>query len=208
MVGCGRISEMYSAVFKQLSAKVEVAYAVDVEIDKARNFANDFEGCIPVTDYRECFNKSIDVIHIATPHYLHPIIAIDAMKNKINVLTEKPMAINLKDADEMIKVAEEEGVKLGVIFQTRYVKGCMELKRLIEEGGLGRIIAARSYLSWSRSDEYYSDTEWKGTWDKGQCCQVKKFSTHGYWGNYHVIRILISVLVEGLSNILHIYKNI
>lgn len=166
MVGCGRISEVYRAVFKQISGRVEVVYAVDTDIEKAVDFASDFEGCTPLTDYRECFNKSLDVFHIATPHYLHHTMAIDAMKNKINVLTEKPMAISLKDADEMIRVAGEEKVKLGVIFQTRYVKGCMEMKKLIDEGRLGKIIAARSYLSWSRSDEYYSETDWKGTWDK------------------------------------------
>lgn len=166
MIGCGRISEMYSAVFKQLDDKVEVVFAVDIDKDKAQSFAEDFQGCVPVTDYRECFNKNVDVFHIATPHYLHPIIAVDAMRNKINVLTEKPMAISLKDADEMIEVAKDEGVRLGVILQTRYVKGCMELKKLIDEGKLGSIIAARSYLSWKRSDEYYSETDWKGTWDK------------------------------------------
>ncbi len=166
MVGCGRISEVYKAVFKQLSDTVEVAYAVDIDEEKAREFAKDFEGCMAVTDYKECFDKNIQVIHMATPHYLHPVMAIDAMKHKINVLTEKPMAINLKDADEMIKVSKKEGVKLGVIFQTRYVKGCMEIKKLIEEGRLGKIIAARSYLSWKRDDSYYSDSDWKGTWDK------------------------------------------
>lgn len=166
MIGCGRISEMYKEVFKQLRDTIDVVYAVDVDLDKAKKFANEFEKCIPITDYKECFDKNIDVFHIATPHYLHPIISIEAMKNKINVLTEKPMAINLKDADEMIKIAREQNVKLGVIFQTRYVKGCVELKKLIEEGKLGKIMAARSYLSWSRSDEYYMSSDWKGTWDK------------------------------------------
>ena len=166
MIGCGRISEMYQEVFKQLSDRVVVVYAVDKEIKNAENFANEFEGCIPLTDYKECFNKNIDVFHIATPHYLHPVIAIEAMKNKINVLTEKPMAINLKDADRMIETASKVGVKLGVIFQTRYVKGCMEIKNIIDEGRLGKLIAARSYLSWKRSDEYYSGSDWKGTWDK------------------------------------------
>jgi Predicted dehydrogenases and related proteins len=166
MVGCGRISEMYRAVFKELSDSVEVAYAVDINEEKARDFAGDFDGCVSTADYRNCFGKDIDVIHMATPHYLHPVIAIDAMKHGINVLTEKPMSIKLSDADEMIKTAKENNVKLGVIFQTRYVKGCMELKRLIEDGKLGKILSARSYLSWSRSDEYYSESDWKGTWDK------------------------------------------
>ena len=166
MIGCGRISEMYKAVFEELRNSVQVVYAVDLDIEKANEFAKGFEGCVSTRDYSECFGKNIDVFHIATPHYLHAEIAIAAMKNKINVLTEKPMAITLKDADEMIKTAKQEEVKLGVIFQTRYVKGCMEIKRVIDEGRIGDIIAARSYLSWSRSDEYYSKTDWKGTWDK------------------------------------------
>lgn len=166
MVGCGRIAEMYREVFKEIKDQVEVVYAIDTKITRAEEFASHFEGCKAAEDYRECFDKNIDVIHIATPHYLHPIIAIDAMKHKINVLTEKPIAVSLEDADKMIKVSKEEGVKLGVIFQTRYVKGCMELKKLIEEGKLGKILSARSYLSWSRSDDYYADSDWKGTWDK------------------------------------------
>lgn len=65
-----------------------------------------------------------------------------------------------------IHVAKEYDVKLGDIFQTRYVKGCQEIKKMIEEGRLGRILSARFYLSWSRSDEYYLESDWKGTWDK------------------------------------------
>lgn len=166
IVGCGRIAELYKEVFKELSDRVEVVYAVDIDIERAKSFAKGLEGCIAITDYKQCFNNNIDVMHIATPHNLHAAMAIEAMRNKINVLTEKPMAITLKDSDEMIKVSEEEGVKLGVIFQTRYVKGCMDIKKLIEEGKLGKIVAARSYLSWKREDSYYKQSDWKGTWDK------------------------------------------
>jgi predicted dehydrogenase len=166
MIGCGRISEMYAEVFEQLKDTVEVVYAVDKELNRAEKFASGFNGCIALTDYRRCLDKDLDVFHIAVPHNLHPIISIEAMEHGIHVLTEKPMAIELKDADRMIQVSESCGVKLGVIFQTRYVKGCMEIKKLIEAGRLGRILAARSYLSWSRSDQYYSQSDWKGTWDK------------------------------------------
>lgn len=166
MVGCGRISQVYRKVFKQLSDTLQIVYAVDVKKDRAEEFAKNFEGCTALTDYRECFNSNIDVMHIATPHYLHPIIAIDAMKNKINVLTEKPMSIELKDADEMIRTSKETGVTLGVIFQTRYVKGCMELKKIIESGKIGKIQSASSFLTWARPDAYYKQSDWKGTWDK------------------------------------------
>lgn len=166
MVGCGRISELYKEVFKELKESIEVAYAVDIDIKKAQVFAEGLEGCQAITDFKQCFDKGMDVIHLATPHHLHAEMTIEAVKNKINVLTEKPMAISLKDADEMIRLSDEENVKLGVIFQTRYVKGCMDIKKLIEEGKLGKIVSARSYLSWKREESYYKNSDWKGTWDK------------------------------------------
>jgi UDP-N-acetyl-2-amino-2-deoxyglucuronate dehydrogenase len=166
MVGCGRISEVYREVFKTLKDKVEVKYSVDIDKERAEEFASHFNGCRAITDYKEILDSEVDIVHLATPHYLHPIMAIDFMNHKHHVLTEKPMAITLKDADDMIKTSDKNGVKLGVIFQTRYVKGCMELKKFIEEGKLGKILGARSYLSWSRPDSYYAESNWKGTWDK------------------------------------------
>lgn len=166
MVGCGRIAEVYRQVFKELKDEIEVVYAVDTNISKAQNFAKDFEGCIAIEDYRECFKEEIDIMHLATPHYLHASMAIEAMERGIHVLTEKPMAITLEDADAMINTSKEQGAILGVIFQTRYVKGCQHIKELIDSGRLGRIISARSYLSWCRNDSYYEGAEWKGTWNQ------------------------------------------
>lgn len=166
MIGCGRISEVYKGSFKKLSDEVEVLYAVDTDIKKAEEFASHFDGCIALTDYKEILGSDIDVAHLGTPHYLHAPMAIDFMNHGHHVLTEKPMAISLKDADEMIETSKKNGVKLGVIFQTRYVRGCVELKKLIEDGKIGNLLGARSYLSWSRPDSYYAESDWKGTWDK------------------------------------------
>lgn len=166
MIGCGRISQVYKESFKHLEDQVEVKYAVDVKLDRAKAFAEEFKGCIATDDYRSCLQGDVDLVHIATPHHMHPIIATEAMKHKVHVLTEKPMSIHLQDADRMIQVAKEEGVKLGVIFQTRYVEGYKTIKNMIREGKLGKIIGARSYLSWDRSDDYYKQSDWKGSWDK------------------------------------------
>ena len=164
MIGCGRISEVYKGSFKKLSDEVEVLYAVDTDIEKA-GVCQSLEGCTSLTDYKEILDSDIDVAH-ATPHHLHAPMAIDFMNHKHHVLTEKPLAITLKDADAMIEASKKNGVKLGVIFQTRYVRGCVELKQMIEEGKIGKILGARSYLSWSRPDSYYEESDWKGTWDK------------------------------------------
>ena len=166
MIGCGRIAEVYESAFEALKDEVEVAYAVDTDIEKAREFASHFEGCTALTDYRDILGSDIDIVHLTTPHYLHAPMAIDFMNHKHHVLTEKPMATTLKDADAMIEASQQNGVKLGVIFQTRYVRGCQEIKELIDEGKIGKILGARSYLSWSRPNSYYEGSDWKGTWDR------------------------------------------
>ena len=81
-------------------------------------------------------------------------------------MTEKPMAISIKDADAMIREAKEGGVKLGVIFQNRYNNASIAIKEAIEEGKLGKILGTRMFLTWDRSDDYYRESDWKGTWDK------------------------------------------
>jgi len=165
MVGCGRISAVYKQSFKELQDQVQVLYAADLDVDKARTFANGFEGCTALTDYREGLEE-VDVVHLATPHYLHGKMTMAALKKGIHVLVEKPVAISLADVDDMIEMAKRNNAKLGVVFQTRYVKGCLEIKKLIDEGRLGKLICARSYLAWRRGKEYYEGSDWKGTWDR------------------------------------------
>lgn len=165
IVGCGRISVCYEYSFNKLSDMIELVYAVDTDEKKAKDFAAKFN-CNYTTNFDEILDKDIDVIHLCTPHYLHAPMAIKAMKAGKHVLTEKPMAITLQDADEMIKVSDETGKKLGVIFQTRYTKSCDVIKEIISSGKLGKIIGARSYLTWKRPDSYYLESNWKGTWDK------------------------------------------
>lgn len=165
IVGCGRVSACYEYSFKELSNMLELVYAVDVDENKAMEFAEKFN-CSYTTNFEELLDKDIDVIHLCTPHYLHASQTIKALEAGKNVLTEKPMAITLQDADEMIKAEACTGKKLGVIFQTRYTNSCDKIKAIIDSGELGKIIGARSYLTWTRPDSYYLDSDWKGTWDK------------------------------------------
>jgi len=87
------------------------------------------------------------------------------MKHHINVLTEKPIAITLQDADEMIRVSKKTGMKLGCIFQTRYNETVQELKVRYNNNEFGKVLTARSYLSWYRPDSYYDSSDRKGTWE-------------------------------------------
>ncbi|MEG2003482.1 MAG: Gfo/Idh/MocA family oxidoreductase [Clostridia bacterium] len=165
IIGCGNIFPMH-AVSVTRCPNAELVAVCDTKEDRAKAKAQEF-GCKYYLDYKEMIEKeNLDVVHLCLPHYLHPIVAIYAEKKGINVMTEKPMSIELADAKAMIDTANENHVLLGCIFQNRYNAGTVLVKDLLAKGELGKIKAAKCAVTWDRSDTYYSGSDWKGTWDK------------------------------------------
>lgn len=165
IIGCGRISVVYKDAFKKLSEYIEVIGAMDKVLERAEGFAGFFNGCKGTDNIEELLEMKLDVVHIATPHYLHKEQGIRCMEAGVDVLTEKPIATTLEDAEAMIKASEKTGRKLGVIFQNRYIEGVVEAKKIIEAGELGEVKGAFSTLNWWRPPSYY-ECDWKGSWEK------------------------------------------
>lgn len=166
IIGCGRISSVYRDAFIKLSDLIDVVVAIDKDIDRAKQFANYFPGCIFADKLTSVpALSSLDVMQVLTPHFLHKEHVIQCLESGINVLTEKPIAIRMEDAYEMCDVAKKTGKKLGVIFQNRYITGVQQAKKLLLEGRFGRVTGAWSSLNWWRPPSYY-DCDWKGSWDK------------------------------------------
>ena len=165
VIGCGIISGMHLDAIQALDM-AELAAVCDIREDKAKEAAAKYGGKI-YTDYREMFLKEhLDVVHICLPHYLHTIVARDALEAGIHVLSEKPMSIQYEDAVKTVEMAENYGLQYGVIFQCRYNTPSIHIKKRIKDGRLGKVQCARVVLTWYRPDEYYSGSDWKGTWDK------------------------------------------
>lgn len=165
IVGCGNIFPMHAISVSKLH-NVELVAVCDIKEDRAKAKAEEFN-CKYYLDYKEMIDKEkLDVVHICLPHYMHPPVAIYAASRGINIMTEKPMSIKLKDAEEMVKAAKDNNVTLGVIFQNRYNPGSQLIKKTLKSGELGSILSGKLSVTWDRSDEYYSKSDWKGTWDK------------------------------------------
>lgn len=165
IVGCGRILPMHIVPATVLPQSQLVA-CCDVKKDRADDAAEKYGGKA-FYDYKEMIEKvKPDVLHVCLPHYLHPIVSQYALSHGVNVLSEKPMSINYEDGEKCVKTAENSGKLYGVIFQCRYNNSSKLVKSVIESGKLGKIISARSTLTWTRPDEYYAQSDWKGTWDK------------------------------------------
>ncbi len=107
----------------------------------------------------------VDVVVICTPSGLHPDHAVAAARTGKHVITEKPMATTLEGADQMIRGCREASVTLSVIFQYRFNRDALRLKRAVEAGLFGRPVLGNAFVHWHRTQEYYGESGgWRGTW--------------------------------------------
>jgi len=109
----------------------------------------------------------VDAVLIATPHYFHPPIAIDAFKRGLHVLSEKPIAASVKEASRMIRAADRAGKVFAVMFQLRHTAEYQAARQLIDSGRLGEIRRVSMVMAYYRSQAYYDSGGWRATW-KGE----------------------------------------
>ncbi|MBO7304804.1 MAG: Gfo/Idh/MocA family oxidoreductase [Clostridia bacterium] len=160
VVGCGVISYNHLTALKTTNG-VKVIALCDVNAEKAEARRKEFSLDAKIyTDYYEMLDsEQLDAVHIATPHYLHAPMTVAALKRDIYVLLEKPMCITTEEI-ELIKAAERESrADVTVCFQTRYNKANVVAKKIAEEDG---IVSAYFTLLWQRSNEYYTESDWRG----------------------------------------------
>ncbi len=163
VIGCGNVSKVHFAAVAA-NPQAQLVAACDIKPNRAAAYGAEYQ--VPdFTDYKDVLDLEPDIIHICTPHHTHADICIDACDRGIHVLTEKPMAVSLHDADRMRTAAERNGTYLGVIFQNRYNAASIAVKKAVDEGRLGKVYGTRMFVTWYRPDEYYSRSDWKGTWD-------------------------------------------
>ena len=166
VIGCGRVSVMHFSAVENLSKYAKLVACCDIKPDRADSIAEKYNAKA-YYDYKKMIDEEeLDAIHICLPHYLHVPVAQYAIKRGVAVLSEKPMAIDEESAEETVCLAEKLGVLYGVIMQCRYNNSAKAVKNALVSGKLGKIYSARSVLTWLRQDSYYSESDWKGTWEK------------------------------------------
>ncbi|MEO7414948.1 MAG: Gfo/Idh/MocA family oxidoreductase [Opitutaceae bacterium] len=112
----------------------------------------------------------IHVVCITTPSGAHLEPALAAIAAGKHVVIEKPLEITTERADEILRAADQKGVRVVPIFQSRFGAGARQLKAALDSGRFGRLVLASAYVKWHRSAEYYRG--WKGTraLDGGGAC--------------------------------------
>jgi len=128
----------------------------------------DEAGCAFYQDHQAMLAETKpDVAVIITPHPFHASIAIDCLEAGCHVLVEKPIAVQVAEADAMIEAAKKTDRLLAVNFQHRFQPSVMAIKRLIQSGQLGEIQHVNMTATWTRTAGYFEFAGWRGTW-KGE----------------------------------------
>lgn len=155
IAGCGSIAPLHANSVENLVAVCDP--------DSAKTAK--YPACKAYASYEDMINAGgFDVLHICLPHYLHAPAAIYALRHKIHVLCEKPMAISVQECEDMNAAATENGVTLGVIFQNRYNAGSLLVKQNITSGKLGAVKSGWLKVTWFRDENYYTQSGWRGKW--------------------------------------------
>jgi UDP-N-acetylglucosamine 3-dehydrogenase len=125
---------------------VEIIGIADINEKSAKLLSKKFGIPDVYTDYHDLIgNNNVDLISICTPNHLHKQIAVDCALAGKHTLIEKPMATTVKDADEIVETAKENGVKLCVVQNYRLFPSVKETKKRIRNGRIGEIISMHSY---------------------------------------------------------------
>lgn len=163
IIGCGAISKMHAGAIEAVEA-TELAACSDVNPENREKFAKE-HGIKAYSDANDMLrDETIDAVSICTPSGLHKKFCIDAANAGKHIVVEKPMALTTGECDEIIAACEKNNVKLEVISQNRYKETFRYVKKIVEDGVLGRIVSADIYMKYYRSPEYYATSNWKGTW--------------------------------------------
>jgi len=167
IIGAGGIAHAHANALRRLTDRAELVAACDTIPAAAEKFAGEFGietyGGDDAID-RLLARTDVDAVSLATPSGLHYAQASQALRAGKHVLTEKPMAVTLEQADEMIAAQAATGRTLGCVFQQRFNPAAVIVKRAVDDGRFGRILHANAYLKWHRTQQYYDAGGWRGTW--------------------------------------------
>ena len=170
LIGCGRVAYNHLKAAKENG--FEIAAVCDIEPDhifdlytRAALTPEEAGAIARYEDWNRLFDcEKPTLVSIALPSGLHAACAKDAVRRGIHVIVEKPIALSLQDADELIALARETGAKVCACHQNRFNLAVQEMHAYLEKGCFGVLSNAAVTVRWSRGRDYYSADDWRGTW--------------------------------------------
>lgn len=179
LIGCGRISTNHIAA--SVRNGFDLVAVCDVLPEKMEELLakHGLEGDGSIahyTDYHAMLaeHPELELVSIATESGKHAAIALDCIEAGVNVIIEKPMAMSMADADEIVRRSEERGVLVSACHQNRFNVAVQRTRAALESGRFGRLSHGSIHVRWNRNKGYYEQAPWRGTWAEDGGCLMNQ----------------------------------
>lgn len=178
LIGCGRIATNH--IKAAVANKLEIAAVCDIVPEKmpallAKHGLENDKSIKYYEDYIKLLDEvKPELVSIATESGVHAEIALACIDRGIHVIIEKPMAMSMADADEIIRRSEEKHVKVSVCHQNRFNVAVQKTRAALEAGRFGRLSHGSIHVRWNRDRNYYDQAPWRGTWEQDGGCLMNQ----------------------------------
>ncbi len=170
LIGCGRISANH--IKAALNNHLEIAAVSDIKEEHMEELLEKYNlqeeiSIKRYTDYQKMLEEvKPELVSIATKSGIHAEIALNCIEAGVHVIIEKPMAMNIQDADAIIRRSCEKNVKVAVCHQNRFNIAVQEMRHALEQGRFGKLSHGSVHVRWNRNQNYYTQAAWRGTWEQ------------------------------------------
>ena len=178
LIGCGRISTNHILAAK--NNHLEIAAVCDIlpeamENVLAKHGLEQDASIARYTDYIQMLDEvKPTLVSIATESGIHGQIALACIDRGIHVIIEKPMAMSMAEADEIIRRSREKHVKVAACHQNRFNVAVQKTRAALEAGRFGRLSHGSVHVRWNRNRGYYTQAPWRGTWAQDGGCLMNQ----------------------------------
>lgn len=171
LIGCGRISPNHIAAVQTNDDTIDLVAVCDVvpeRMDTVLTQAGMNVDCVrKYTDYHAMLRaEELDLVAIATESGSHAQIGLNCIHAGCHVIIEKPIALSISDANQLVEASAEQDVVLCSCHQNRFNKSILKVREAVEQNRFGRLLHGTAHIRWNRGRQYYEQAPWRGTWEQ------------------------------------------
>jgi UDP-N-acetyl-2-amino-2-deoxyglucuronate dehydrogenase len=166
ILGCGHIAQKHAEIISHQLDNAELIAVCDCHPQRAETLGNAFQvpWFVHFDEMMQQWSNKIDVVNVLTPTGYHAQNVKELVQYKKHLCVEKPLALTLADADQMIEACGKAGVHLFVVKQNRFNLPVQRLYQALQQKRLGQLIFVSAQVYWSRPQSYYDRDQWRGTY--------------------------------------------
>ena len=179
LIGCGRIATNHMKAVKNNSLRLVAVCDIEPANMEALLAKHDLQGDTSIaryTDHRRMLaeHPELELVAIATSSGAHAAIALNCIDAGVNVIIEKPIAMSMTDAEEIIRRSAEKGVQVCACHQNRFNIAVQKTRQALESGRFGKLSHGSIHVRWNRNRDYYEQAPWRGTWAEDGGCLMNQ----------------------------------